>query len=70
MGGMNRFADTIIMYTVDHVDTLGHLIEWAILYLAYFPEQQKKLQKCTDEVMLTACHFLALDTVIALKNFE
>ena len=50
MGGLRGFVDTIAIYIMDPVETVSGLLEWCMLYLAYFPEVQTRLQQLTDEV--------------------
>ena len=50
MGGPDGFADTICIYIVDPVDGMAMLLQWSMLYLAYFPEEQQRLQQLTDKV--------------------
>ena len=50
MGGIDGFVDTINLYTPDAVDTMSSMLQWAVLYLAYFPDVQKRLQLHIDEV--------------------
>ena len=67
MGGEDGFKDTINLYIVDPVDTMAILLQWAMLYLAYFPDVQKKLRdvidkvavmfSCAISIMCTLCQF-------------
>ena len=52
MGGIDGLADTICLYIVDPTDTMSVLLQWSVLYLAYFPQVQKTLQQLTDKVDL------------------
>ena len=44
------FADTISLYTHDAVHSVAVLVEWVVLYLAYFPGVQAEIQRLTDKV--------------------
>ena len=50
MGGIDGLADTVNMYALDPVDTMSVLLDWAVLYLAYFPDVQRRLQQRIEEV--------------------
>ena len=50
MGGEKVFQDTISLYTHDAIHSVAVLVEWAVLYLAYFPEVQQQMQLLTDKV--------------------
>ena len=52
MGGQNRFADTMVMITMDAVDTLGNLIKWIILYLGHFPDVQRQVRESIAKVRM------------------
>ena len=56
MGGLDGFADTISLYSVDPVDTDSHLLQWIILYLAYFPNVQTEMQTLIDQVRVHYQH--------------
>ena len=62
MGGIDGFADTINLYTPDAVDTMSTMLQWAVLYLAYFPDVQKRLQLCIDKVRQSLDKCLRLTT--------
>jgi cytochrome P450 len=50
MGGIDGLADTIGLYTVDPVDTMSSVLQWAILYLAHFPQVQQRMRKLIEDV--------------------
>ena len=50
MGGIRGFADTLILYFMDPVESVSGLLEWTMFYLAYFPEVQSQLKQVTDKV--------------------
>ena len=50
MGGIDGFADTIVIYAIDPADSHVHLLRWIILYLAYFPEVQTEMQTRIEQV--------------------
>ena len=53
MGGIRGFADTLVLYILDPVESVSGLLEWTMFYLAYFPEVQSQLQQVTDKVSHT-----------------
>ena len=78
MGGEDGFKDTINLYIVDPVDTMAILLQWAMLYLAYFPDVQKKLRdvidkvavmfSCAISIMCTLCQFYEVFVMFGQKK--